>query len=157
MVDKINFSAIIETGTYRDTTTAYMHQVSGHPVYTVELKPRYYAYSQLRFLFNKNIRVFRGDSRAMLENLSRNTKLSDQKIFFYIDAHCGTELPLISELNIIFQNWSKSVIMIDDFQVPNDEGYGFDDYVPGKVFSLPILKTMDSLDFKVFSRQRNQN
>ena len=29
--------------------------------------------------------------------------------------------------------------MIDDFQVPGDAGYGYDDYGAGKILSLPYL------------------
>ena len=38
------------------------------------------------------------------------------------------QLPLCEEVELIFNNYSNSVIVIDDFQVPDDPGYGFDDY-----------------------------
>lgn len=33
------------------------------------------------------------------------------------------------------QTWTNAVVMIDDFQVPGDPGYGFDDYGGGKVLT----------------------
>ncbi len=50
-------------------------------------------------------------------------------------------MPLAEETEFIFQNFDNFVIMIDDFQIPGDQGYGFDDWCPGNVhakrFSFP--------------------
>ena len=41
--------------------------------------------------------------------------------------------------------------MIDDFQVPDDPGYGFDDYGEGKVLNLDYLRDVISkFDISVF-------
>ena len=52
-----------------------------------------------------------------------------RRVFFYLDAHWA--LPLREEVQIISDTWSDIVILIDDFQVPDDPGYGFDDYGEG--------------------------
>ncbi len=41
LIQKVKFSAIAETGTFRGTTTEYFSETSALPVHTVELNPRY--------------------------------------------------------------------------------------------------------------------
>jgi hypothetical protein len=46
----------------------------------------------------------------------------------YLDAHWGNDLPLFSEIEAL-NNWGgKFVAVIDDFQIVEDPGYGFDQY-----------------------------
>ena len=60
----------------------------------------------------------------------------DTRTFFYLDAHWNKDLPLADETEFIIKTYRSFVIMIDDFQVPGDPGYCFDDYGPGKSLSL---------------------
>ena len=62
-----------------------------------------------------------------------------ESVFAYLDAHWEEDLPLAQELEIIASNWSHAVVMIDDFRVPGDEGYGYDDYGPGKALTADYL------------------
>jgi hypothetical protein len=73
------------------------------------------------------------DSRRFLANLPL---LRDTRTFFYLDAHWHKDLPLRDETEFIMRNFDSFVIMIDDFEVPGDPGYTFDDYGPGKRLSL---------------------
>ena len=52
--------------------------------------------------------------------------------------------PLRDELEIIFNSWSNSVVMVDDFQVPGTE-YGYDDYGPGRVLNITYLEPLRHL------------
>jgi hypothetical protein len=72
--------------------------------------------------------LYRADSRIFLRWLLANPAIPKEHVLFYLDAHWGDDLPLMEELTIIAPNWSESAIVIDDFQVPGDSGYGFDDY-----------------------------
>ena len=70
--------------------------------------------------------------------------------FVYLDAHWAEELPLAEELCIVASAWTRCVVMVDDFQVPGDSGYAYDDYGPGLALTedyLPasILKDGHSL------------
>ena len=58
---------------------------------------------------------------------------------FYLDAHWHEYLPLRDELEIALGQFANAVVLIDDFQVPDDPGYGFDDYGPGKTLNLEYL------------------
>lgn len=128
IVNTIKIDLIVETGTFRGTTTDYMSQKVACPIYSVELSMRYYTFSRLRFKENNSIHVFNNDSRAFLRYLSSNEAWKDKTIFFYLDAHWNADLPLDEELNIIFSTWKNVIIMVDDFKVENDEGYKYDQY-----------------------------
>ena len=62
--------------------------------------------------------------------------LGSWRKFFYLDAHWEGDLPLQEEIEIILRRFPNFLIMIDDFRVPGDSGYGFDDYGPTKMLAL---------------------
>lgn len=130
--------AIVETGTFLGTTTS-LFGATCLPVYTTEINPRCIAYSKTRFLFNgANIFLYKRDSRSFLRKLSEDGAVAKDHVFFYLDAHWGEDLPLREELEIIFSNWKRSIVMIDDFKVP-DSDYGFDNYGPGAALDLNYI------------------
>ncbi|SFV32726.1 hypothetical protein [Hyphomicrobium facile] len=63
-------------------------------------------------------------------------------IFVYLDAHWQEDLPLAEELELVF-GWDQSAIaMIDDFQVPDDPGYEFDDYGAGRALTPLYIESV---------------
>ena len=62
-------------------------------------------------------------------------------VFFYLDAHSGLNLPLIAELTLIYDHWTKWVVMIDDFEVPGS-AYGYNDYGPAGALNLDLLGSL---------------
>jgi hypothetical protein len=129
---------IVETGTCLGTTTA-LFAATSLPVYSVEINPRYFFYSKMRFLFNRdNVHLYKSDSRSFLRHLSKDSSVAKEDVFFYLDAHWGEDFPLRDELEIILSKWRRPIVMVDDFQVPNSE-YLFDDYGPGKVLNLSYI------------------
>lgn len=125
--------AIVETGTYLGTTTEFM-ALTGVPVFTIEADPRRFGFARARFRSRRNVNPLNGDSRAILQNLFALSlrELAGRTLFFYLDAHWNDHLPLAEELDLVFSHCLAAVVMIDDFQVPFDPGYGYDDYGPGK-------------------------
>jgi hypothetical protein len=125
--------AIFETGTYLGTTTDFLAD-TGLPIYSVEADPRNYGFARARLWHRRNVTLLQGDSRETLQKLIDGPldKLTSSSLFFYLDAHWNHDLPLAEELELIFSRCSAAVVMIDDFQVPFDKGYGYDDYGPGK-------------------------
>ena len=125
--------AIIETGTYLGTTTEFMAG-TGLPIYSVEANARNYGFARARFWRRRNIKLLQGDSRSALQELLEGPlrPLADGPLLFYLDAHWTEDLPLAAEIDIIFSRCQQAVIMVDDFQVPADPGYGYDDYGAGK-------------------------
>jgi hypothetical protein len=136
LIAKTAPAIIIETGTFRGTTTEFMAE-TGIPIYSVEGLPRYYGFSRARLWRKGNVHLYLGDSRAVLRYLfaDRLRSVCERPVFAYLDAHWNADLPLREELEIIFDHCPAAVVMIDDFQVPDDSGYQYDDYGPGKSLS----------------------
>jgi hypothetical protein len=139
LVGKLGFSMIVETGTFRAVTTQYMHMKSGLPVYTAEVDPRIFGYARTRLRKDHGVVLFNKDSRDFLRQLIDDQLLEHKEVFFYLDAHWGEDLPLLEEIQIIFENVPGAVVMVDDFKVPGDDQYGYDDYGAGKSLSLEYL------------------
>jgi hypothetical protein len=138
--DRFEFEAIVETGTYRGTTTEYLRENYRRPIYTVEHNRRLFGYVKRRFASEKDVHVFNDDSRPFLNALASSHLNSARSVFIYLDAHWDDDLPLREEIEISFKAWPKAVILIDDFQVPGDDGYGFDAYSSENTLSVSYLK-----------------
>jgi hypothetical protein len=139
LLKSFRFAAIVETGTFRGKTTEYFQSTSGLPVYTVEINPTFYGYSKTRFFRNTKVHTYCGDSRWFLTLLFKKEQLRAEEIFFYLDAHWEKDLPLREEIETIFSTNDKAVVMVDDFKVPGDDAYLYDDYGEGNECSLDYL------------------
>jgi len=149
LIRSLPISAIVETGTFRGTTTAFLAK-TGLPVYTVESNPRFYAYAALRFCRRRDrVHLYEGDSVNFLRHMADLNEFLMPKVLFYLDAHWEEHLPLQEELEIIFSKWSDAVVLIDDFQVPGTT-YGFDDYGPGKALTMSYLEPLQHLHLSAF-------
>lgn len=137
------FEAVVETGTHRGATTAFLRAESGLAVHTVEADPRLYRYARRRFRSDDGVRVFGGHSPPVLARLGRDSAVPACGVLFYLDAHGERPPPLLEELRTIGTYWSDWLVMIDDFAVPGDPGYGFDDYGAGHRLHLPYLRPAD--------------
>jgi hypothetical protein len=154
-------AAIIETGTHRGVTTEYMASAVDVPVFTVELAKRNFGYARAKLRGHRHVHVSRGDSRKFLSRLIRSGRLTEGTVFAYLDAHWwGEELPLADEIAAIFSKLARAVVMIDDFEVPWDGGYGFDDYGPGKAlksdYIQPSIKTFSLVAFGPSTASRDE-
>ncbi len=133
--------AVVETGTYRGTTSLFLARLFETPIYSVEINPRYYYYACLRTRSMPNVRLFMGDSRRFLDALARDPDVPKADVFFYLDAHRVGNLPLREEIEIIRHAWDQSLVMIDDFEVPGDPDYRFNEYGPGIRLGADLLST----------------
>jgi hypothetical protein len=139
LISAVPVQAIAETGTWLGNTTAYMAQTGKVPVYSCEVSPRFHALAKIRVADVKNIELQLLDSRRFLQQIAAGP-LAQRFLFFYLDAHWYDDLPLSEELDIIAAAWKQFIIMIDDFQVPDDAGYGYDNYGPGKALTIEMLQ-----------------
>lgn len=137
LVHKTAPKAIVETGTYLGTTTEWLAAFQ-LPVFTCEAHPENYGFSRARLAATPNVRLVRADSRPFLAQLFAGP-LRDGPNLFYLDAHWNADLPLAEELEIIFGRAPDSVVVIDDFEVPGDPGYAFDDYGAGKALNADYI------------------
>jgi hypothetical protein len=140
LVERFAPVAIVETGTFCGSTTEFMAE-TGLPVFSVEREPRWYGFARARLWRQRNVRLLCEDSRAALRMLldgrlqgSRNLNL-----FIYLDAHWNDDLPLAEELDIVFRACPNAIVMVDDFQVPFDTGYGYDDYDAGRSLTAKYI------------------
>jgi len=149
LLARFNFNYLVETGAYRANTTMFLAE-STLPVYTVEINDRFHSYSETRTKKINNINLYQNDSRTFLRDLSSNKNLLHENVFFYLDAHGWENHPLNEEILIIFNNWQNSIVMVDDFKVPETD-YAFDDYGGNKILDLNFIKkTISTLDLKVY-------
>jgi hypothetical protein len=133
-----SFDFVWETGTYRGSTTAFLATLTDKPIVTTEISPRNFGFASARLRSFSNVRQELGDSVSVLRR-DKTAFGPDQLGFFYLDAHWNEYLPLADELGVIRDYWRDYVIVVDDFQVPDDAGYRFDDYGPGRALTLDYL------------------
>jgi hypothetical protein len=69
---------------------------------------------------------------------------------FYLDAHWESYLPLREEAELVIGHFPQAVLLIDDFAVPDDLGYKFDDYGPGKRIDLEYLLSANLPTIRVY-------
>ena len=141
----LNFAAIIETGTYLGTTTQCFAE-TGLPVFSVEGHARRYGFVKARFLRFRNVSLRLGDTRLQLRKILADLGADnlEKPLFFYLDAHWKNDLPLRDELRIVLESCAQPTIMIDDFKVSDDPGYGFDDYGEDKALTREYIDPMVS-------------
>jgi predicted O-methyltransferase YrrM len=139
---------VVETGTFRGTTTEWLASF-GLPVTTVESNLSNYHFAKLRLASRGNVQVELGNSSEVLQKLAERMDTS-LRTFFYLDAHWEDYLPLHDELKLITSRFARPVVLVDDFEVPGDPGYGFDDYGPGKALTAEYLHGCLPPGMKVF-------
>jgi len=139
-----NFEVIVETGTFIGNTTGYLTTTTQARIFTCEANRTFLSLAKSRLSGLANIHFTQGDSRQFLRTLFASellpAKLS-KPVFFYLDAHWHDDLPLGDEIQIIAENLKDFVIMVDDFQVPNEPGYGWDDYGGKNVLNLTTFQS----------------
>jgi len=137
---ELRFDCLVETGTFLGNTAGWMHHVSRLPVFSSEINPRFHLLARKRLAPFHGIQLELSHSVDFLAKLAASP-LKDKLVFFYLDAHWYRDLPLATELRIISDGWRRFVIMVDDFEVPRDEGYGFDDYGFGRSLTVGAFRS----------------
>ena len=136
LIKLIQYDIIVETGTWIGNTTGYMRDKSNLPIITCEINKQFHAIAQKRLKRFNNITYILKNSTDFLSELF-DTENEYSNILFYLDAHWYSHLPLEDEIRIICNQYNGDfVIMIDDFEVPGDSGYGFDDYGSNKKLNI---------------------
>ena len=146
----MSLEGIIETGTFRGSTTEFIAEGVRTPIWTVEARLRFYHYARMRLARFANVQVSFGDSRTFLRRLANDQNVPKRRVFFYLDAHWYEDLPLRDEIKIVTTHWSDVAIMVDDFQVPGDPGYQFDDYGDHKQLTLTYLGALSQFGLQAF-------
>ncbi|MGJ7582376.1 hypothetical protein ACSFA3_19540 [Variovorax sp. RHLX14] len=143
------FDGILETGTFRGITTEWLAEHYAGPIATCELEKLYLLQAQNRLSKYSNVTLSLLDSREFLTRSLDNTAHDDQ-LFIYLDAHWKDDLPLARELEIIDQSGVKAIIAIDDFRVPGDPGYKYDDYGPGRALTIDLIEFLKTKGYRIY-------
>ena len=134
---------IAETGAYLGSSTRFFAGF-GAPVVTAEKVPTHFAIARARLRSSANVVICLGDSRSVLHHLA-GPEGHARRPFFYLDAHWEEELPLRDELELVWAHWPDALVAIDDFFIPSDPGFGYDDYGPGARIDLEYCATPDDV------------
>ncbi len=125
---EIKASSIVETGTFMGYSTSFMADNFPHkPIFTSEINPINYKKAVKNLSKYKNVKVFLGTSPKFLIDLINNNSIGDTPLFF-LDAHWLNDWPLEEEIEIITRKVKRSVILIDDFKIPNRNNFYYDKY-----------------------------
>ena len=116
------YDRVLEAGTYRGTTTEFLTAAFGAPVTTVEVNPRYYAYTKRRLAHLPGLTLLLADSRQVLAELAERPQAQDESCFTYLAGRGGTELALGVELESIAAGGNRAVVLIDGFWSPTIRG-----------------------------------
>ena len=149
IIETCGISRIIETGTFRATTTTWFAEF-GLPVDTVEANPRYHEFAKHRLAERENVTLHFGNSRDVIDRLTRSDEITTKHVFFYLDAHWEHYLPLADELSMILTRVPEAIVLIDDFEVPNDPGYGFDNYGGDNALRVEYLDSIAGASFEAY-------
>lgn len=138
LFSKLPIEALVETGTFRGISTEWFAEHFDKPILSCEIDKRYYLQAIDRLEKFENVEVTLADSTEFIRQLKSRYD-SDAVLLFYLDAHWLERLPLAQEVAIVQRQFPKSIVMIDDFELPLDPGYAFDNYGIGKRVSLSLL------------------
>ena len=116
------FKIFVETGTHFGNTVMNMSK-SFDEIHTIELSESFYRRAKDKFINDRNINLYLGDSSHVLPEIIKNI---DNRTIFFLDGHYSSEdtaqgdkdCPLIEELKSIYDYFLyESIIIIDDFRL----------------------------------------
>ena len=132
-------SSFVETGSLYGSTSAYVQRVFKTPVFTSEINSTYYLFSKANLLWARGIKKFRSNSPDFLKRVCHPSTIGSNPMF-YLDAHWYDHVPLPEELATIRDRCEKAVIVIDDFFVPSEPRFRYDEY-PQLRIDLSVVET----------------
>ena len=141
LLDALPPDLVIETGTYRGTTTELLHEITKARILTIESSRRYYEYSRRRLAISPRVRAIHGDSVREIRRIASSPGHDRRaRVFAYLDAHWSSILPARYEILELLSGWDEFCAVIDDFKVPGDPGYSFAEYGPGAVLDGTLFE-----------------
>ncbi len=151
LMQSLPFRVIVETGTWIGSTTGFMAHRTGLPVYSAEIQARFHKIAKMHLSDMENVALYNHDSREFLRRVLQRDVIGAKAVFFYLDAHSYDDSPLLGEIELISGSVKEFAIMVDDFRVPGDEGYGYDHYASGLSLTLDHIGAfLEKQDLQVF-------
>ena len=126
LLSAFHFTTFVETGTSRGYSTELvaLHQPQ-LPIQTIEVVPATYELAKRSLARYPNISQHFGNSGDWIRDMIREHRFGNFPLFF-LDAHWQRYWPLRDELRHLAEDRLRTVIVIDDFEVPGHPEFGFD-------------------------------
>jgi predicted O-methyltransferase YrrM len=121
----------IETGTYLGTTTQYLSSMVSEKTFSIEINKKSLEISKKRLkneIVSGSIELILGNSKIEMEKVLKTLDPNKHRILVYLDAHWLDYVPLKAEIQSLLDWNGLFIAIIDDFMIPTDVGYGFDQY-----------------------------
>lgn len=132
-------SDFVETGSFLGRSTAWVAQRWPQvQVHSTEINPEFFQTAQRRLSAWPNVHLQLGHSVQFITELVQPGKLGKLPVFF-LDAHWEEDWPLPRELALIRAACPRAIIIIDDFRVPTQPLFSFDDYGSDKVCAFEAI------------------
>jgi predicted O-methyltransferase YrrM len=121
----------IESGSYLGTTTQYLVTLVSEKTYSIEVNAEFAAIAKARLesdIHSGRIEIVDGDSAVEMPRILGGLDSKAQIVFAYLDAHWLEHIPLRDEVQALLEWGGDFVAVVDDFYIPSDLGYGYDQY-----------------------------
>jgi predicted O-methyltransferase YrrM len=126
IISSLPVTSFIETGTYVGNSTAYVAAKNETlPVLSCENDKRFYRKSVKRLKKFKNVKIYLKSSEQFIEQILGESQIGNLP-FFFLDAHWYKYWPLEDEIRLISKSAISTIIIIDDFKVPQQSHFSFD-------------------------------
>ena len=142
ILSQVNFSAIVETGSFRGCSTEFFSVISRVPIHSIESNPRNFGFAKARLIGRSNCNLHLGSSHQLLPSLLAGVIDTSLPVFFYLDAHWNQYLPLRDEIKTISELCPHFIALIDDFEVPSEPEYSWDDYGVNGALNYAYIKDL---------------
>jgi len=126
VLEALPVTSFVETGTWRGDSTQTI--AMRHPklaIFTSEVVEKSFNLARAALKKYPNITQDLGSSDEFIARLIAGKRTGDLP-FFFLDAHWHTYWPLRAELKHISEARLRSVMVIDDFEVPGQPQFGYD-------------------------------
>jgi len=133
-------SAFVETGTFLGRSTAFAAGANPEvPVFTAEISAEYFDLARRRLQAFPNVSQYHMHSADFMRLLVAEEKAVGDFPVFFLDAHWYDDWPLVRELELIRNHCPRAIVVIDDFQVPGQPQFPYDNYGREKVCGLDAV------------------
>jgi predicted O-methyltransferase YrrM len=127
----LNPAYVIESGSFLGTTSQYLTSMASKKTFSVEINQEFATIANRRLsseIFNNELEIIDGNSAVQIPLILNDIEAKTYTILAYLDAHWLDDIPLRDELQSLLTWGGQFIAVIDDFYIPDDLGYGFDQY-----------------------------
>lgn len=136
---RFDCTSFVETGSRHGHTAGFVRRVFKTAVFSCEVSTSNYLISRLNLVWANQVLLFRSDSPDFLRKICRSPLIGSNPMF-YLDAHTYNDPPLPDELLIIAERCERAIVVIDDFFIPSDQRFHYDQY-PNLRIDLNVINS----------------